>query len=149
MHKIILFGKGFPVLLRIIILFDCLFFFLVLRPSAGLPKGVHGPGRPILEPYPHASTTVWMVIRVHNRSADGRADTHMAFTPCFTDIDQVMLCISHLSDRLRGIRSVPLSSLRKAYEKRRIFSFLCHKLCAVSCGTNKLAAMSWIKLNVV
>ena len=36
-----------PSLLLTISLLDCLFFFLVLRPRAGLPQGVHGPGRPI------------------------------------------------------------------------------------------------------
>ena len=36
-----------PSLLLTISLLDCLFFFLVFRPSAGLPQGVQGPGRPI------------------------------------------------------------------------------------------------------
>ena len=38
----------FPSLVLTINLLECLFFFLVFKPSAGLPHGVHGPGRPIL-----------------------------------------------------------------------------------------------------
>src|SRR5699024_9106496 len=41
------FAKAFPSRLLTMSLLDCLFFFLVFRPSAGLPHGVHGPGRPI------------------------------------------------------------------------------------------------------
>ena len=36
--------NALPSLLLTIILLEDLFFFLVLRPRAGLPQGVHGPG---------------------------------------------------------------------------------------------------------
>ena len=40
------FDNAFPSRLLTMSLLDALFFFLVFRPRAGLPQGVHGPGRP-------------------------------------------------------------------------------------------------------
>ena len=40
------FDNAFPSRLLTMSLLDGLFFFLVFRPRAGLPQGVHGPGRP-------------------------------------------------------------------------------------------------------
>ena len=82
-----LFANALPSLLLTIILLDCLFFLRVFKPRAGLPQGVHGPGRPIAGLT--FTTTMWMVIRVHNRTTNSRSDTHVTFTSCFTDVDQV------------------------------------------------------------
>ena len=64
-----------PSLLLTIILLEALFFFLVLRPSAGLPQGVHGPRTS--DSSLAFTTTVRMVIRVHNRTTNSRSDTHV------------------------------------------------------------------------
>ena len=45
------------------------------------------------------TTAVRMVVRVHNRTADSRTDTHMTFTSCLTDVNQVVVSIAHNSDR--------------------------------------------------
>ena len=44
------------------------------------------------------TTAVGVVVGVHNRTADGRADTHVTFSTCFTDINKVVLCVSYDTD---------------------------------------------------
>src|SRR5699024_11386799 len=44
------------------------------------------------------TTTVRMVIRVHNRTTNSRSDTHVTFPSCFTNVDQVVVSISYNSD---------------------------------------------------
>ena len=39
-----------------------------------------------------------MVIRVHNRTADCRSDTHVTFSTSFTDVNQVVFTISNYTN---------------------------------------------------
>ena len=45
------------------------------------------------------TTTVRMVVRVHNRTADSRSDTHVTLTSCFTNVDQAVISVSYDTDR--------------------------------------------------
>jgi hypothetical protein len=44
------------------------------------------------------TTTVRVVIRVHNRTADGRSPAHIAFSSCFTDFDVRMVSVAYNAD---------------------------------------------------
>ena len=72
----------------------------------------------------------------------------MTFTSCFTDVDQVVLRVSNLSDCCTAI-DWNHSHFAGWHTKCCIFSFFRHKLCTVSCCTNELSAVSRIKFNVV
>ena len=89
-----------------------------------------------------------MVIRVHNGTADSRADTHMAFTPCFTDINKVMVAVAYYAD---GCTAEDRNHAHFAGWKaeRGIFAFFCHQLRCIACGAYHLAAFARVKLNVV
>lgn len=89
-----------------------------------------------------------MVVRVHNRTAYGRADAHVTLASCFTDIDQAVVNIAY-DTYCRSAYQRNHSHLAGGKTQGCILSFLCHKLCAVSCGTNQLAALAGIQLNVV
>ena len=43
-------------------------------------------------------------IAVHNRTTNCRSDSHMTFTSCFTNVDQVVITISYNSDRSSALK---------------------------------------------
>ncbi len=65
------------------------------------------------------TTTMWMVIRVHNGTANCRSDSHVTFTSSFTDVDQVVIAISEQPDVARQMIGTilisPDGSLSVAY----------------------------------
>ena len=42
--------------------------------------------------------------QVHNRTTNCRSDSHMTFTSCFTNVDQVVITISNNSDRSSALK---------------------------------------------
>ena len=48
------------------------------------------------------TTTMRMVIRVHNRTTNCRSDSHVTFTSSFTDVDQVVITVSDITRLLHG-----------------------------------------------
>src|SRR5699024_7447373 len=91
------------------------------------------------------STTMRMVVRVHNRTADGRTNTHVTLASCFTDVDQVVLSISYHTYSRSAVQRNH-SHLSGGQTKGRVLAFLSHELRAVSCGTNHLSALARMQL---
>ena len=58
------------------------------------------------------TTTVWMVIRVHNRTTDSRANTHVTLTSCFTDIYKVVISVTDNTNGCAAVQTEPFSSRR-------------------------------------
>ena len=44
------------------------------------------------------TTTVWMIIRVHNGTANCRSDAHVTGSTSFTNVDQGVFAIAHNTD---------------------------------------------------
>ena len=89
-----------------------------------------------------------MIIRVHNRTADRRADTHVSLTACFTDFNILMVDVAYLTDgRHAGVRDV--SQLAGGQSEQRHAVFLRHQLSHVAGCSCELSAAAGIKLNVV
>src|SRR5699024_4119432 len=81
------------------------------------------------------TTTMRMVVGVHNRTADSRADTHVTFPSCFTDVNQVVVAVAdHTNSRTAGNRNH--SHLAGGKTKSRIFALFCHQLRAHTSRTN-------------
>src|SRR5699024_7269987 len=45
------------------------------------------------------TTTMRMVVGVHNRTADCRSDTHVTLASSFTDVDKVVVAVANYADR--------------------------------------------------
>ena len=72
----------------------------------------------------------------------------MSFTACLTDLDVGVVAVANFSDGSSASHA-DLSNFagRKSY--LCVISFLCHELCAVSCGSCKLTALARLKFNIV
>ena len=77
-----------------------------------------------------------------------RDSAHVALTSGLTDVDQVMI---RISDNTYGCAANKRNHSHFSGRKSQgcVLAFLSHQLCAVSGGTNQLAASSGIQLNVV
>ncbi len=94
------------------------------------------------------TTTVRVVIRVHNRTADGRADTHVSLTTRLTDLDVLMVDVADLADGGHaGLGYV--SQLAGGQSKKCVAVFLRHELSHVTGGSGELSAAAGIKLYVM
>ena len=91
---------------------------------------------------------MWMVVGVHNRTTNGRSDTHVTFPSCFTDVDQVVLAVAYDADGCTTVDGYH-SHLTRWHTQCSVFSFFCHKLCTVACGADQLASLACIQLYVV
>ena len=90
---------------------------------------MHGPGRPIGALT--FTTTMWMVIRVHNGTTYSRADTHVTLTSCFTDLNKVVITITDQHRWLRGSSTEPFAFRRTEVLSVAYFPSFSHELCAV------------------
>ena len=94
------------------------------------------------------AAAVRMVIRVHDGTADRRADAHVALAAGLADVDQVVVSVADDTDRGAAVDRNH-SHLSGGKTKRRVFTFFSHQLSAVACRADHLAAASRLKLNIV
>ena len=89
-----------------------------------------------------------MVIRVHNNTADGRSDTHVTLTACFTDGNVFVVDVTNLADCSHAV-DANHSNFARGETYLCVLAFLRHQLCAVTCASYELTALTGRKLNVV
>ena len=94
------------------------------------------------------TTTMRMVVGVHDGTANGRSPTHMSLTSSLTDLNKAVVSVTNGTDGCTANdRNHTHFARRKA--KSCISVFLSHQLSAVTSGTNKLSALTGIELDVV
>ena len=72
----------------------------------------------------------------------------MAFSSCFTNVDQVVLAVAHNTNRCATVNRYH-SHFTRWHTKGCILSFLRHKLCTVACGADQLSSFSRVQLHIV
>ena len=78
------------------------------------------------------TTTVRVIAGVHDGTANGRTDTHMAFSSRFTEFYVLVVSVADYTDGRSAIESYHTNFAgRKSYLS--VVTFLSHKLCAVAC----------------
>ena len=94
------------------------------------------------------TTAVRVVARVHDGTADCRADTHMTLLTCFTDLDILMLEVADLTDcRLAVEGNESYLAGGKSYLSGTVF--LSHELSDSARASYELTALAGVKLDVV
>ena len=89
-----------------------------------------------------------MVVRVHDRTSYGRADTHVSFSACLADGDQFVVDVADFADRGSAVHS-DLSDFagRKSYLS--VSAFLGHQLSAVAGCSAQLSAFAGLQFDAV
>src|SRR6266516_5785413 len=94
------------------------------------------------------TTTMRMVARVHHRSTNGRATTHVTRTPGLTDALILMVNIAYLPDG-RHAEDVHVTLLTRRQTQQRVVPFFRHQLRADACAAHNLTAATTLQLYVV
>ena len=94
------------------------------------------------------ATAVRVIAGVHNHTANRRTHAHVALSSCFTDRNVLMIEIADLTDR-SAAENRNHANLAAGQANLREPVFLSHQLRRIACGTNHLAALSRMKLDVM
>ena len=94
------------------------------------------------------TAAVRVVVRVHNRTANGRAPTHVALTARFTDLHVLMVNVADLADGGHAV-DTDVAQLAGGQAQEGQTVLLRHQLSHVAGGTRQLGALAGIELNVV
>ena len=94
------------------------------------------------------AAAVRVVIRVHDRTADRRADAHVAGTAGLADVHVLMVDIADLTDYCNAVRANEADFAGRQTNLREL-CVLCHQLGVVAGGADKLCAAAGVDLNVV
>ena len=94
------------------------------------------------------AAAVRVIVRVHDRTADGRADTHMTGTAGFADVDVLMIKVTDLADDCGAVHADQTNFAGGQTDLRKL-CVLRHQLRGSTGGADELRAAARIQLNVV
>ena len=92
------------------------------------------------------ATTMGMVDRVHNGTADGRTNALPAVTTGLTDLDVGMLGVSDLADG-GAAGEQHATHLRRGHTQDGVLAFLTHQLDGGASGTSQSGTLAGLQLN--
>lgn len=91
---------------------------------------------------------MWVIVRVHYGTTNGRTNAHPTAATCLTDVDVGMFAVTNNTDGSAASKK-DLANFTGRKTEHCIFAFLSHQLCAHTSATADLAAAAWMQLNVV
>ena len=94
------------------------------------------------------TTTVRMVVGVHDGAADGGTDTHVTGTAGLADVDVLMVDVADLADDCDAVRADETDFAGRQTDLR-ILRVLGHQLGVVTGGADELCAAAGVDLDVV
>ena len=94
------------------------------------------------------AAAVRVVVRVHDRTADGRADAHVTGTTGLADVHVLMVDIADLTDDCNAVRADEADFAGRQTDLREL-RVLCHQLSVVAGGADELSAAAGVDLDVV
>ena len=92
------------------------------------------------------ATTMRMVDRVHDRTANARADALPAITTSFTDLDVAVLSVADFADGCTA-RNEHAAHFGRRHAQNSVIAFLTHELDAGACATSECSTATRLELN--
>ncbi|MNN01554.1 hypothetical protein D3C81_1141750 [compost metagenome] len=91
---------------------------------------------------------MWVIVRVHDDTAHFRTLSEPAAASCFTDFHELMVTVTHGTDRCTAnFQDFTYFARRQA--DRNVFLFFTEQLSFCTSSTNELSAFAWFQLDVV
>ena len=94
------------------------------------------------------TTTMRVVNRVHNHTANGRANTLPAVAACLTPVDVGLLCVANLAHGCTAA-NIHVTDFAGGQTELTVLAFLSNQLNRSTSGTCQLCATTGTELNTV
>src|SRR5690606_12850272 len=94
------------------------------------------------------TTTMWVVNWVHNNTADGGADATPALCTCLAKDTQVMLGVTHFTQR-RTALDAHFAHLARLQTQGSVSTLTSNQLSGTTSGTGNLPTLAWLELHTV
>mgnify|MGYP004715940101 CR=1 FL=1 len=89
-----------------------------------------------------------VVVRVHNGTADGRTDAHVALAAGLTDVNVLVIDVADLADDSHAVRADD-AHFAGGHTDLSVAVLLRHQLSSSTGGADELSALAGVHLNVV